>query len=197
MSVSRCRPVPEPGPFFGAAVASRVCVSIALAACSGESERPGLAPSGQAAPTTPSVPSFPLWSRLFVRCRISHPWWRKYGPAVVNVESRGESSAGGRGRRVVTNDPFYDFFRRIRQSRHPDQGPRGNSPPGSGRWFGLYRQCGRLHLTNTHVVGNGRRGDHSRLTDRREFRPRSLAPMSAPTWPSSRCNAPTCRPSSW
>ena len=95
------------------------------------------------------------------------PWWRRYGPAVVNVEVVEKARPRGGPQGLSPNDPFYDFFRRFGIPT-PDQGPRGNAPPVRGAGSGFIVSPDGYILTNTHVVGNADEVT-VRLTDRREF----------------------------
>jgi serine protease Do len=143
-----------------------LCVSIALAACSGELSAQGSHPQG-AAPASPSVASVPAVESTVRALPDFSPLVEKYGPAVVNVEvvEKVQQSNGGPPG-LSPNDPFYDFFRRFGIPA-PDQGPQRQQPArGAGSGF-IVSQDGYI-LTNTHVVGNADEVT-VRLTDRREF----------------------------
>jgi len=145
-----------------------VCVSIALAACSGDLSAQASRPQAQAAPTAPSVPSVPAVESTVRALPDFSPLVEKYGPAVVNVEvvEKAQPATGG-PQGLSPNDPFYDFFRRFGIPT-PDQGPRGNAPPVRGAGSGFIVSADGYILTNTHVVGNADEVT-VRLTDRREF----------------------------
>jgi serine protease Do len=191
MSVSRCRPAPEASSPFRPPAAQAllarcwaganlrfahashathpcwpvVCVSIALAACSGDLSAQGSHPQGQTAPSVPTVPAVETTVRALPDFS---PLVEKYGPAVVNVEvvEKAQPATGG-PQGLSPNDPFYDFFRRFGIPT-PDQGPRGNAPPARGAGSGFIVSQDGYILTNTHVVGNADEVT-VRLTDRREF----------------------------
>ncbi|HWM68978.1 MAG TPA: DegQ family serine endoprotease [Steroidobacteraceae bacterium] len=145
-----------------------MCVSIALAACSGDLSAQASRPQAQAAPTAPSVPSVPAVESTVRALPDFSPLVEKYGPAVVNVEvvEKAQPATGG-PQGLSPNDPFYDFFRRFGIPT-PDQGPRGNAPPVRGAGSGFIVSADGYILTNTHVVGNADEVT-VRLTDRREF----------------------------
>jgi serine protease Do len=144
-----------------------LCVSIALAACSGDlsaqSTRQQVsqaAPSAAASSNTECActgRSLPDFSGLV----------EKYGPAVVNVEvvEKTQPTNGPPG--LSPNDPFYDFFRRF-GIPGPEQAPRGSQPPVRGAGSGFIVSTDGYILTNTHVVLNADEVT-VRLTDRREF----------------------------
>jgi len=166
MSVSRCRPVHEASPSFRAPLWAVVCISIALAACSGDTnaQAPHAQQSQAAAAAVPTVPAVESAVRALPDFS---PLVEKYGPAVVNVEvvEKAQPQNGPQG--LSPNDPFYDFFRRFGIPT-PDQGPRGNAPPVRGAGSGFIVSADGYILTNTHVVGNADEVT-VRLTDRREF----------------------------
>src|SRR3954469_5613246 len=116
MSVSRCRSV-------------LICVSIALAACSGSTNAQS-AHAQQVQATTNSVssavPTAPAIENMVRALPDFSPLVEKYGPAVVNVEvvEKAQPQSGG-PQGLSPNDPFYDFFRRFGIPT-PDQGQRGN-----------------------------------------------------------------------
>ena len=157
MSVSRCRSV-------------LICVSIALAACSGSTNAQS-AHAQQAQATTNTVaspvPTAPAVDSMVRALPDFSPLVEKYGPAVVNVEVVEKAQAQGGPQGLSPNDPFYDFFRRFGIPT-PDQGPRGNAPPVRGAGSGFIVSADGYILTNTHVVGNADEVT-VRLTDRREF----------------------------
>jgi serine protease Do len=157
MSVSRCRSV-------------LICVSIALAACSGSSNAQS-ARAQQVQATTSSapsaVPTAPAVENLVRALPDFSPLVEKYGPAVVNVEVVEKAQPQGGPQGLSPNDPFYDFFRRFGIPT-PDQGQRGNAPPVRGAGSGFIVSADGYILTNTHVVGNADEVT-VRLTDRREF----------------------------
>lgn len=168
MIVSRCRPGPEASPSFRAPLWAVVCVSIALAACSGNTNAQASHPQqgGQAAPPV-AVPTAPVVETTVRALPDFSPLVEKYGPAVVNVEvvEKAQPQNGPQG--LSPNDPFYDFFRRFGIPT-PDQGQRGNAPPARGAGSGFIVSADGYILTNTHVVGNADEVT-VRLTDRREF----------------------------
>jgi serine protease Do len=145
-----------------------VCVSIALAACSGNTNAQASHPQqgGQAAPPV-AVPTAPVVETTVRALPDFSPLVEKYGPAVVNVEvvEKAQPQNGPQG--LSPNDPFYDFFRRFGIPT-PDQGQRGNAPPARGAGSGFIVSADGYILTNTHVVGNADEVT-VRLTDRREF----------------------------
>src|SRR5882724_4718676 len=168
MSVSR-RAVPEAS-LFRPSLWPVLYISIALAACSGDSSAQGSHPQSQPGPSQVSapVPTVPAAESSLVRALPDFsPLVEKYGPAVVNVEvvEKAQPATGPQG--LSPNDPFYDFFRRFGIPT-PDQGPRGNSPPVRGAGSGFIVSADGYILTNTHVVGNADEVT-VRLTDRREF----------------------------
>jgi serine protease Do len=160
MSVSRCRSV-------------LICVSIALAACSGntnaQSARAQAAQPVQATTNSVSsaVPTAPTVESTIRALPDFSPLVEKYGPAVVNVEVVEKAQPQGGPQGLSPNDPFYDFFRRFGIPT-PDQGQRGNAPPVRGAGSGFIVSADGYILTNTHVVGNADEVT-VRLTDRREF----------------------------
>src|SRR6185503_1331925 len=111
---------------------SVLCVSIALAACSGDLS----AQSQSAAQQTPQhVPTVAATEPLVRALPDFSPLVERYGPAVVNVEVVEKSQAAGGPNGLSPNDPFYDFFRRFGLPG-PEQGPRGNQPPARGAGSG-------------------------------------------------------------
>ena len=155
---------------------SVLCVSIALAACSGDlsaqaNRAESSAPQAAHVPTAPP----PASAEGLVRALPDFsPLVEKYGPAVVNVEvvekteaSGGPGGPGGPGG-LSPNDPFFDFFRRF-GIPGPDSGqPRGNPAPVRGAGSGFIVSADGYILTNTHVVEKAEEVT-VRLTDRREF----------------------------
>jgi serine protease Do len=141
-----------------------VCISIALAACSGDSSAQGSRP--QTAPAS-GVPTTQAVDNAVRSLPDFSPLVEKYGPAVVNVEVVEKAQPSGGPQGLSPNDPFYDFFRRFGIPA-PDQGPRGNAPPVRGAGSGFIVSPDGYILTNTHVVGNADEVT-VRLTDRREF----------------------------
>jgi serine protease Do len=137
-------------------------VSLALAACSGDSSaQPAPAVQAQTVPTVPVTPATANALPNFV------PLVEKYGPAVVSVEVVQQArNAGGYGG-VSPDDPFYDFFRRFGLPA-PDMGPRGNPQPVRGSGSGFIVSADGYILTNAHVVAQADEVT-VRLTDRREF----------------------------
>jgi serine protease Do len=141
-----------------------VCISIALAACSGDSSAQGS--QRQTAPAS-GVPTTQAVDNAVRSLPDFSPLVEKYGPAVVNVEVVEKAQPSGGPQGLSPNDPFYDFFRRFGIPA-PDQGPRGNAPPVRGAGSGFIVSPDGYILTNTHVVGNADEVT-VRLTDRREF----------------------------
>ncbi|MDB6089513.1 MAG: putative protease Do [Gammaproteobacteria bacterium] len=143
-----------------------LCVSIALAACSGKSSAQSSRPQIPQAPP-PAVSS---GAENIVRALPDFsPLVEKYGPAVVNVEVVEKSQpTGGAPGGLSPNDPFYDFFRRFGIPGPDQQQPRGAQPPVRGAGSGFIVSADGYILTNTHVVANADEVT-VRLTDRREF----------------------------
>ena len=144
---------------------SLLCVSVALAACSGDLNAQTNAASQSAAHVPTASPTN---SEALVRALPDFsPLVDKYGPAVVNVEVVEKAQQAGPGG-LSPNDPFFDFFRRF-GIPGPDGGsPRGNAPPVRGAGSGFIVSADGYILTNTHVVENADEVT-VRLTDRREF----------------------------
>jgi serine protease Do len=168
MSLFHRRPSNEASSLFRPPLWPVLSISIALAACSGDSSAQGSHPQAQTAATGPS--SMPVAQAPDATVRALPDFSglvEKYGPAVVNVEvvEKAQPSSGPQG--LSPNDPFYDFFRRFGIPT-PDQGPRGNAPPVRGAGSGFIVSADGYILTNTHVVGNAEEVT-VRLTDRREF----------------------------
>lgn len=155
MSVSRCRSV-------------LVCISIALAACSGNTNAEPAHPLQVAQATANAVPTVAAVENTVRALPDFSPLVEKYGPAVVNVEvvEKAQPQSGPQG--LSPNDPFYDFFRRFGIPTPDQQGPRGGAPPVRGAGSGFIVSADGYILTNTHVVGNADEVT-VRLTDRREF----------------------------
>jgi serine protease Do len=146
---------------------SVLCVSVALAACSGNLSAQGAQPAPQSsrqaaapAPADNLVRGLPDFSPLV----------DKYGPAVVNVEvvQKAQSAGGGGPGGMSPNDPFFDFFRRFGIPGPEGGQGRGNQPPVRGAGSGFIVSSDGYILTNTHVVENADEVT-VRLTDRREF----------------------------
>jgi serine protease Do len=193
-------------------VVSMLCVSIALAACSGgtsaQSPRPQthLAQASQPAAATTPVASQSAEGGLRSLPDFS-PLVEKYGPAVVNVEvvEKAQQSNGGVPG-LSPNDPFFDFFKRF-GIPGPDQQPRGNQPPVRGAGSGFIVSADGYILTNTHVVANADEVT-VRLTDRREFSAKvigadertdvAVIKINAANLPTVRLGDPTkIRPGQW
>jgi serine protease Do len=172
MSVSSRRPIPEASSLFRPPLWPVLCISIALAACSGDSSAQGSHPQSQnqgqgSSQTAAAIPSVPAAEATARALPDFSPLVEKYGPAVVNVEVVEKAQPAGGPQGLSPNDPFYDFFRRFGIPT-PDQGPRGNAPPVRGAGSGFIVSADGYILTNTHVVGNADEVT-VRLTDRREF----------------------------
>jgi serine protease Do len=173
MSVSSRRPVPEASSLFRPPLWPVLCISIALAACSGDSSAQGSHAQSQASQaqgspqTAAAIPSVPAAEATARALPDFSPLVERYGPAVVNVEVVEKAQPAGGPQGLSPNDPFYDFFRRFGIPT-PDQGPRGNAPPVRGAGSGFIVSADGYILTNTHVVGNADEVT-VRLTDRREF----------------------------
>ena len=96
---------------------------------------------------------------------------RAYGPAVVNITTKGMVKTSARGGQLRGlpgfggdgdgDDPFSQFFRQFPQQQQPDQAVRGE---GSGFILG----ADGVILTNAHVVADAKEVT-VKLTDRREF----------------------------
>src|SRR5579864_7174223 len=125
MNVSR-RGVPD----FRPALWPLVCVSIALAACSGDLSAQASRSQSPSNSPSPSIAMAPAEGAIRALPDFS-PLVEKYGPAVVNVEvvekAQQQNPLGG----LSPNDPFYDFFRRFGIPA-PEQGGPHNSPPVRG-----------------------------------------------------------------
>ncbi len=144
---------------------SLLCVSVAVAVCSGDLNAQTNAAGAAHVPT-----ASPATAEALVRALPDFsPLVDKYGPAVVNVEVVEKAQQAGPGG-LSPNDPFFDFFRRF-GIPGPDGGggaPRGNTPPVRGAGSGFIVSSDGYILTNTHVVENADEVT-VRLTDRREF----------------------------
>jgi serine protease Do len=124
------------------------------------------------APTVPVAAPVPQASNVVGRAALPDfsAMVRAYGPAVVNIATKGNvktSARGGLPRGFPGfgggdgDDPFSQFFRQFPQQQAPDQITRGE---GSGFIVG----SDGVILTNAHVVADAKEVT-VKLTDRREF----------------------------
>jgi serine protease Do len=167
MSLTRRRPVHEAQSRIRPSLWPVLSISIALAACSGDSSAQGSHPQTQPPPAAAVLPAVQAPDTAVRALPDFSALVEKYGPAVVNVEVVEKAQASGGPQGLSPNDPFYDFFRRFGIPT-PDQGPRGSAPPVRGAGSGFIVSPDGYILTNTHVVGNADEVT-VRLTDRREF----------------------------
>ena len=156
MSVSRCRSV-------------LICVSIALAACSGNTNAQSAHAQQVQATTHPAasaVPTAPAVESTIRALPDFSPLVEKYGPAVVNVEvvEKAQPQADRRACRRTIRSTISSAVsaspRLIRAARQP--------PPVRGAGSGFIVSPDGYILTNAHVVANADEVT-VRLTDRREF----------------------------
>lgn len=101
----------------------------------------------------------------------------RYGPAVVNISVTGTTkiSAGDGNDEIpgMSNDPFFEFFRRFQGQA---QGQRPGLPqevPTRGQGSGFIVSSDGIILTNAHVVKDAKEVT-VKLTDRREYRAKVL-----------------------
>lgn len=104
----------------------------------------------------------------------------RYGPAVVNISVTGttkvsdESQMAQGGGDSLSNDPFFEFFRRFQQGQRQGNGSGGQQAmPTRGEGSGFIVSSDGIILTNAHVVRDAREVT-VKLTDRREFRAKVL-----------------------
>jgi serine protease Do len=143
-----------------------VLVSIALAACSGNSS--AQPPAAAAAPASQSVPTAPVTPATVNALPDFAPLVQKYGPAVVNVGVVQQVQTSGGPGGLSPDDPLNDFFRRFGIPT-PDPGQRGGAPqPMRGEGSGFIVTPDGYILTNAHVVADADQVT-VKLTDRREF----------------------------
>jgi serine protease Do len=119
---------------------------------------------------------------------------------VVNIRTLERSGAVRRARQRRMDPSVEEFFRRF---GIPLPGGRGaprrapwrgdDEPQQRGVGSGFILSADGYVMTNAHVV-DGADELMVTLTDKREFKARSSAPTSAPTWPWSRSTPPACRP---
>ncbi len=179
-------------------------VSIALAACSGDSRaqptaQVAAAPQAQ----TAQIPTAPVTTSALPNFA---PLVEKSGPAVVNVQvvqqQRVPAGYGGGGQ----DDPLNDFFRRFGIPA-PDLGQRGAPQPLRGEGSGFIVTPDGYILTNAHVVADA--DDVTvRMTDRREYHAKvigadrrtdvAVIKIEAQNLPTVRIGDPTkIRPGEW
>src|ERR1700704_4198620 len=117
MSVSSRRPVPEASSPFRPPLWPVLCVSIALAACSGDSSAQGShsqsqtgqsqASQSQTIAPPASIPTVSAAESAVRALPDFSPLVEKYGPAVVNVEvvEKAQPATGGGPQGLSPNDP--------------------------------------------------------------------------------------------
>jgi len=104
----------------------------------------------------------------------------RYGPAVVNISVTGSTKVSDESQMSqgdggpLSNDPFFEFFRRFQQGQRPGNGPdQQQEIPTHGQGSGFIVSSDGIILTNAHVVRDAKEVT-VKLTDRREYRAKVL-----------------------
>jgi serine protease Do len=156
-------------PWTARRAAFGIVATVALAACSGDSnaqpvtQSPVEQPSQRVAQT--DVPTVPPEQSMVRALPDFSPLVDRAGPAVVNVEVVERAQQTGSG--GSDDDNVNEFFRRFGIPA-PNFGPRGNQPPARGTGSGFIVTPDGYILTNAHVVSDADQVN-VRMTDRREY----------------------------